>query len=205
MRVLLGSILMLVASVALAGSKAQPNPQVCLQTTDGKIIVELYPDKAPATVKNFLRYVREGHYDNTIFHRVIPGFMIQGGGYTPKYQEKPTHDAIKNEAKNGLSNARGTIAMAREFAPDTAKSQFFINLVDNQKLDASDYRDGYAVFGRVVKGMDVVDRIAEIPTGPAGPFERDVPQRPAIVEKAYVLKTPVKPEPVPQAPKSKSE
>lgn len=205
MRVLLGFLLMLAASLALAGTAAAPNPQVCLQTTDGKIIVELYPDKAPLTVKNFLRYVREGHYDNTIFHRVIPGFVIQGGGYTPKYEEKPTHDAIQNEAQNGLSNTRGSIAMAREFAPDTAQAQFFINLADNPKLDATKYRDGYAVFGRVVKGMDVVDRIAEIPTGPAGPFERDVPQRPAIVEQAYLLKTPVKPEPVLPAAQSKSE
>ena len=200
MRPMLATLALLFSALAVAGAPAKASPQVCLQTVDGKIIVELYPDKAPKTVANFLRYVREGHYDNTIFHRVVPGFVIQGGGYTPKYEEKPTHDPIKNEAGNGLSNQRGTIAMAREFRPDTAKSQFYINLADNSKLDATDYRDGYAVFGRVIRGMTVVDRIAEIPTGPGGPFKRDVPQRPAIVEKAYVLDQPVKPEPVPPAP-----
>lgn len=174
---------LLVIPAAQGGTPAPV--RVELQTVDGNIVLELNPAKAPVTVKNFLRYVREGHYDNTIFHRVIAGFMIQGGGFTPDYKEKPTHEPIENESGNGLSNLRGTIAMARTSDPDSATAQFYINLVDNTRLDT--YGGGYAVFGKVVDGMDVVDRIAEIMTGPGGPFRTDVPQRPAIVLKARVL------------------
>lgn len=174
---------LLVVPAAQGGAPAPV--RVELQTVDGNIILELDSAKAPVTVKNFLRYVREGHYDNTIFHRVIAGFVIQGGGYTPDYEEKPVHEPIKNEAANGLSNLRGTLAMARENDPDSARAQFYLNLVDNTRLDT--YGGGYTVFGKVVEGMDVVDRIAEIMTGPGGPFRTDVPQRPAIVLKARVL------------------
>lgn len=174
---------MLLIGPALAAPQAQSQPRVLFNTSAGHFVVELYPQKAPATVDNFLRYVREGFYNGTIFHRVIPGFVIQGGGYTADFQEKPTHPPIKNEAGNGLHNARGTIAMARTRDPDSAASQFFINLADNKALDrrsASAAGAGYAVFGQVVQGMNVVDDIAGSPTGSAGPFPQDVPQ-PAIV------------------------
>lgn len=172
------------AQPAVAGNPESP-VHVKFQTTDGDIVLELYPDKAPATVKNFLGYVRAGHYDNTIFHRVISGFMVQGGGYDPGYTEKPTREPVKNESQNGLSNERGTVAMARTSDPDSATAQFYINHADNPRLDT--YGGGYTVFGRVIDGMAVIDRIAQIPTGPGGPFRTDVPQRPAILEKATVV------------------
>jgi cyclophilin family peptidyl-prolyl cis-trans isomerase len=148
--------------------------------------LELYADKAPETVANFLQYVDSGFYENTIFHRVIDGFMIQGGGFSIDYQKKPVRAPIRNEANNGLSNLRGTIAMARTSQPHSATSQFFINTVDNIRLD---YRSetpqgwGYCVFGKVIDGMEVVDEIAKTPTGPAGPFHSDVPQFPVVIEK----------------------
>lgn len=174
---------MLLIGPALAALQAQSQPRVLFNTSEGHFIVELYPRKAPATVKNFLRYVREGFYNGTIFHRVISGFVIQGGGYTPDFQEKPTHPPIKNEAGSGLRNERGTIAMARTRDPDSATSQFFINLANNEALNrrsASAAGAGYTVFGKVVQGMNVVDDIGGSPTGSAGPFPQDVPQ-PAIV------------------------
>ena len=142
------------------------NPVVLLETTSGDILVELYPDKAPETVANFLKYVDDGFYNNTIFHRVIPGFMIQGGGLTARMQQKDTSAPIKNEADNGLKNDRGTIAMARTMDPHSATAQFFINLVDNDFLNfqaPSGNGWGYCVFGRVTEGMDVVDAIARTP------------------------------------------
>lgn len=160
---------------------------VKFDTTDGDIFLELDPEKAPVTVANFVRYVKDGHYDGTIFHRVIPGFVAQGGGYTVDYEEKPTREPIENESKNGLLNVRGTIAMARTSEPHSASAQWYINLVDNPRLNGADFKWGYAVFGKVVRGMDVVDEIALIPTGPAGPFKSDVPFRPAVVEKAVVI------------------
>jgi len=143
------------------------NPVVLLETTSGDILVELYPDKAPETVANFLKYVDDGFYNNTIFHRVIPGFMIQGGGLTARMQQKDTSAPIKNEADNGLKNDRGTIAMARTMDPHSATAQFFINLVDNDFLNfqaPSGNGWGYCVFGRVTEGMDVVDKIAKVKT-----------------------------------------
>jgi cyclophilin family peptidyl-prolyl cis-trans isomerase len=140
-------------------------PVVVMDTSLGKIKIELYPKKAPITVKNFLRYVDEKHYDGTIFHRVVPGFVIQGGGLLPNGREKPTHEPIKNEAGNGLSNQRGTIAMARTDEPDSATAQFYINLKNNTFLDRAEEKAGYAVFGRVIEGMDVVDKIASVETG----------------------------------------
>ena len=143
------------------------NPVVLLETTSGDILVELYPDKAPETVANFLKYVDDGFYNNTIFHRVIPGFMIQGGGFTARMQQKDTSAPIKNEADNGLKNDRGTIAMARTMDPHSATAQFFINLVDNDFLNfqaPSGNGWGYCVFGRVTEGMDVVDKIAKVKT-----------------------------------------
>lgn len=167
-----------------AGSKA---PRVKLDTTQGSILLELDPARAPESTANFLAYVRDGHYDGTIFHRVIPGFMAQGGGFDIEYNKLPTRDPIANESRNGLSNARGTIAMARTQMPHSATAQFFINLVDNGRLDGSENNWGYAVFGRVVDGMDVVDAIARIPTGPGGPFRSDVPQAPVVIKSATVV------------------
>ena len=153
------------------------NPVVLLETTSGDILVELYPDKAPETVANFLKYVDDGCYNNTIFHRVIPGFMIQGGGLTARMQQKDTSAPIKNEADNGLKNDRGTIAMARTMDPHSATAQFFINLVDNDFLNfqaPSGNGWGYCVFGRVTEGMDVVDKIAKVKTTTVGMYQ-DVP------------------------------
>ncbi|MCO6439831.1 MAG: peptidyl-prolyl cis-trans isomerase [Nitrococcus mobilis] len=181
--VLLISLSLLLLGPMLAAAPAQNAPRVLFETSAGRFVAELYPQQAPMTVKNFLRYVREGFYDGTIFHRVISGFVIQGGGYTADFERKPTHSPIKNEADNGLRNERGTLSMARTRDPDSATSQFFINLADNAALNrrsASAAGAGYAVFGKVVEGMDVIDEIAQTETGSAGPFPRDVP-RPAIV------------------------
>lgn len=160
-----------------------------LNTNFGTITLELYPDKAPITVENFINYVKSGFYDGTIFHRVINGFMIQGGGMEPGMKEKSTNAPIKNEADNGLSNERGTIAMARTMEPHSASAQFFINVKDNAFLDhRSPSPDGwgYAVFGRVVDGMDVVDKIKEVPTGNSG-FHQDVPVDDVILESAEIV------------------
>jgi cyclophilin family peptidyl-prolyl cis-trans isomerase len=182
-------------ALAFAGSsyaaKQNPHPRVLLKTSEGDIVLELDHDKAPITVDNFLGYVKRGFYDGTIFHRSIKGFMIQGGGYTTDYEKKPTEAPIKNEADNGLKNVRGAIAMARTSDPNSATAQFFINTVDNLHLDFASPTDtgwGYAVFGKVVEGMDVVDRIQDIDTGPGGPFARDVPRKMVVIEKATRLR-----------------
>jgi len=164
---------------ALAADDA--HPEVVLDTTMGPITVQLDPARAPITVANFLKYVDEGFYNNTIFHRVIPGFMIQGGGLTADMQEKPTHEPIKNESGNGLSNKRGTIAMARKPDPDSATAQFFINHVDNANLDT--YGGGYTVFGKVVSGMETVDAIAKVATGNKAAQE-NVPLKPILIKSA---------------------
>ena len=157
------------------------NPNVLLDTTEGEILIELYPDKAPETVANFLKYVDEGFYKNTIFHRVIKGFMIQGGGLTLKMEEKPTNTPVKNEADNGLKNDRGTIAMARTMDPHSATAQFFINLVDNTAPTVQGW--GYCVFGKVVDGMDVVDKIGKTKTGTRPPYD-DVPLDSVLINEA---------------------
>ncbi|MEJ2451634.1 MAG: peptidylprolyl isomerase [Gammaproteobacteria bacterium] len=160
------------------------NPKVDIHTNLGDIIVELFPGKAPKTVANFLSYVDAGFYSNTLFHRVIPGFMIQGGGFTPQFELKKTNAPITNEANNGLANKRGTIAMARTVDPQSATSQFFINVADTPHLEFKNKTPrgwGYCVFGKVIKGMDVVDNIAAQATGPGGPFQRDVPKSPVII------------------------
>ena len=160
---------------------------ISLETSLGTIQLELYADKAPASVANFVQYAKAGHYDGAVFHRVIKGFMIQGGGYDERYAQRPTRAPIQNEAKNGLKNARGTIAMARTGDPHSATAQFFINHGDNDFLDYPG-RDGwgYAVFGKVTAGMDVVDLIAATPTGPIPPFGRDVPLKPVVIKKVTV-------------------
>ncbi len=170
---------------------AAPAPRVALHTNLGDIVIELDPVKAPASSENFLAYVKDGFYNGTVFHRVIDNFMAQGGGYTADLQPKPTRAPIQNEANNGLSNLRGTLAMARTGEPHSANSQFFINLVDNPRLDYVSSENGmtwgYAVFGKVVEGMGVVDKIRAIPTGGQGPFHSDVPTQPIVIERAEVL------------------
>ena len=165
------------------------NPTVLLETSSGDILVELYADKAPQTVANFLKYVDDGFYANTIFHRVIPGFMIQGGGMGARMDEKPTREPVTNEADNGLKNDRGTIAMARTQAPHSATAQFFINVADNAFLNhtSPDLQGwGYCVFGKVTEGMDVVDSIRKVKTGSSG-FHQDVPKEDVIIERAEVV------------------
>jgi peptidyl-prolyl cis-trans isomerase B (cyclophilin B) len=182
--------LVVVLSLQLCSGLAWAEPRVKLTTNFGEIVIALDEEKAPNTVKNFLQYINEGFYDGTIFHRVIDNFMIQGGGFTSDYQQKPTHDPIKNEADNGLKNQRGTIAMARTGDPHSATAQFFINIVNNDFLNhtAPDPRGwGYAVFGEVIEGMDVVDKIRQVKTGPGGPFPQDAPLSPVIIEQASVI------------------
>ena len=162
--------------------------KILMETSMGTITLELDDEKAPATVSNFLGYVQAGHYDGTIFHRVIDGFMIQGGGFTRDMNQKPTREPIRNEAMNGLKNRRGTIAMARTMVVDSATSQFFINLVDNDFLDFSAPTTqgfGYAVFGKVTDGMEVVDAIAKVKTGNCGPYQ-NVPEEPVTIRKVSV-------------------
>jgi len=190
-------LVFLVASVVAAApqkaaAKADPAPKaagapprVAFETSKGKIVIELYPDKAPKTVDNFLKYVKAGHYDGTIFHRVIPGFMVQGGGFTPDMKQKATRPPIPNEADNGLTNDRGTVAMARTSDPNSASSQFFVNVVDNGFLNFKAKTAqgwGYTVFGKVVEGMEVADAIAAVKTK-----AQDVPVEPIVVKKARVV------------------
>jgi peptidyl-prolyl cis-trans isomerase B (cyclophilin B) len=165
--------------------------RVEMKTSVGSIVLELNAEKAPKTVENFLRYVDEGFFDGTIFHRVINGFMIQGGGFTADFVQKATHDPIENEADNGLKNNKYAIAMARTNDPHSATAQFFINVVDNDFLNFNAKNAmgwGYAVFGQVVEGMDVVDKIKAIKTGSGGPFHTDVPTEPMVIEKATLVK-----------------
>ncbi len=165
------------------------NPKVEIKTTLGTVVIELYPENAPKTVENFLQYVKDGFYDGTIFHRVIPGFMAQGGGFTRNMQEKPTRPAIRNEAGNGLRNANGTLAMARTADPHSATAQFFINVADNDFLDFKSPDDkgyGYAVFARVTSGMDVVQKMLQVPTATVGPHQ-NVPRQPIVIERARLL------------------
>lgn len=161
-------------------------PEVRFVTSQGEFTLELRPDVAPKTVENFLEYVRDGFYEGTVFHRVIPGFMIQGGGFTPELSRKATRDPIVNEASPDLPNQRGTVAMARTSNPDSATSQFFINVVDNDFLNAGVRGPGYAVFGQVTDGMEVVDAIAGVETGYARGM-RDVPREPVIIQSATVV------------------
>ncbi len=176
----------------IASGFAQPaladpsTPQVRLQTNMGVIVLELDAARAPLTVKNFLQYVKDKHYDATIIHRVIPEFVIQGGGYTAKNAEKPTREPIPNESGNGLSNRRGTVGLARLGDPHTGTSQFYINLNNNIQLDPQPSRWGYTVFGRVIEGMDVAQKISEVPTGASGQLE-DAPVKQVVIEKAEVV------------------
>lgn len=175
-------------AVAVFAARAADAPHVTLKTSMGDIVLELYPEKAPLTVENFLKYVKKGQYNGTIFHRVIENFMIQGGGFDKNMNQKPTGPTIQNEAKNGLKNELYTVAMARLPDPHSASAQFFINVGDNAFLDYPG-RDGwgYCVFGKVIKGMDVVDKIKVVPTANAGMYQ-NVPVTPVIIESAKVTK-----------------
>ncbi len=188
MKKFFGLCLLFWAAHAVAADDAEQLPMVKMQTSMGDILIELEQAKAPKTVDNFLRYVKEGFYDGTIFHRVIDGFMIQGGGFTPEYKQKEPHPPIENEAKNGLKNVRGALAMARTSDPHSASAQFFINVKDNTFLDYPGQDGwGYAVFGRVVEGMEVVDQIKTVKTGSAGPFRQDAPREPVIIQNVSVV------------------
>lgn len=195
--------LLLIVPLTVAAQSAKPAPaassakaesalpQVVLQTSQGDITIELYPDKAPKSVANFLQYVRDDFYDGTSLNRVIPGYLVQGGLYTQSLQPKRTRPAIASEADNGLSNLRGTVAVARGADPNSGTSQFFFNLVDNRRLDYAGSQSGltwgYAVFGKVIKGMDVVDKIAALPTRAIGPFAGDVPKPLVVIKSASVV------------------
>ena len=185
-------VLSMQATQAQDAPKTAGAPLVKFVTNMGEFVVEVYPDKAPKTAENFLQYVRDKHYEGTIFHRVIANFMIQGGGYDARYIERPTrapvmHEGLEALSKGGPRNTVGTIAMARTNAPHSATAQFFINVVDNGFLDPSPQQPGYTVFGKVVSGMDVVNRIRAIPTGFGGPFPSDVPRTPVVIKSATVL------------------
>jgi peptidyl-prolyl cis-trans isomerase A (cyclophilin A) len=168
-------------------SVAQDAPRVRVQTSKGDFVIALDTQRAPLTVANFLEYVQAGHYDGTVFHRVVANFVAQGGGYDREYQEKPVRPQIPNESGNGLSNRRGTVGLARSAAPHSGDAQFYVNLADNEPLDPQPSRWGYAVFGRVVDGMHVVDDIGSVATGEAGPFPRDAPLKPIVIEKIEIL------------------
>ncbi len=186
-----GCLMMALTLLAIQPSTAaEPNPRVKMVTNLGEMIIELDPVKAPASVENFLEYVDDGYYEGTIFHRVIEGFMIQGGGFTLGFEKKEPREPIQNEADNQLKNDRFTIAMARTQAPHSATAQFFINTANNDFLNhrSKDLAGwGYAVFGKVVEGHDVADWIGKTPTGPAGPFAKDVPTNPIVIESVTLL------------------
>jgi len=172
------------SATSLAQDRVPAHPHIKFETSEGTIVLELDGRRAPVTVGNFLELIDSGYFDGTIFHRVIADFMIQGGGVTPDLKTKEPGDAIFNESGNGMSNMRGTIAMARTGDPHSAKAQFFINVKDNTRLDPQPDRWGYTVFGYVIEGMDVVDAIAQVRTGPGGDFSRDVPIVPIVVKQA---------------------
>lgn len=197
---LLTALLLLASPLAIAqtakpaattATPAADNPSVVVHTSQGDITLQLFADKSPKSVANFLRYVHEGFYAGTVFHRVIPGYLVQGGLYTKELQPRRTHSPVQSEADNGLSNLRGTVAVARGADPNSGTSQFFVNLVDDRRLDyvgnQSGLTWGYTVFGKVVKGMDVVDKIASLPTRGQGPFAADVPNPPVIIESVNVV------------------
>lgn len=192
MKYLLATILLVSSGSLLAQETAPATPEptasrVRVDTSMGSFTIRLETQRAPLTVDNFLKYVRAGHYEGTVFHRVIRNFVAQGGGYTTAFEAKPTQGALANESGNGLLNRRGTVGMARSEAPHSGNCQFFINLADNPDLNPIPTRWGYAVFGEIVEGMDVVDRIAHVPTGEWGPFKEDAPLKPIVIEKITVV------------------
>src|SRR5689334_14839565 len=195
-RLLIGVLGLMLSLVAQAAGPER----VRVQTSLGSFVIELQRDRAPLTVENFLGYVKAGHYTNTLFHRTIANFLIQGGGVGLDYKGKPTLKPIPNESGNGLKNLRGTVGLARASGAHSGDCQFFVNVADNGDLDPLPTRWGYAVFGRVVEGMEVVDRISESPTGPAGPFKSDAPLQPVVIQKIELLPAPAEAAPPAAAP-----
>jgi cyclophilin family peptidyl-prolyl cis-trans isomerase len=196
-------LLTLLALTATAQPASSLAPRVRVETTEGDIVMELDAVRAPLTSENFLRYVRDGAYDGTVFHRVIPNFVVQGGGFDGQLAPRPPRASIPNESGNGLSNRRGTVGLAREDSPHSGSAQFYFNLMDNLGLDPLPSRWGYAVFGRVIEGMEVIDRIAHLPTETVASFGSDVPVARPMIRRAYVIETagtaapPPPPEPEP--------
>lgn len=188
-RIRMAALAALFIALLPATPRAEEGPsQVKVTTNMGEFVIEVRADRSPITVANFLRYVREGFYTNTLIHRVIANFVIQGGGHDAASQKiKPTHENIFNESGNGLQNKRGTVGLARAEPPHSGNAQFYVNLVDNPDLDPVPTRWGYTVFGRIVQGMDVVDRIGETPTGATGPWKSDAPLKPVIIEKMEIV------------------
>ena len=192
MKYLLATILLVSSGSLLAQETAPATPaptatRVRVDTSMGSFTIRLETQRAPLTVENFLKYVRAGHYEGTVFHRVIRNFVAQGGGYTTAFETKPIQGNVVNESGNGLFNRRGTVGMARSEPPHSGNCQFFVNLADNPDLNPIPTRWGYAVFGEIVEGMDVIDRIAHVPTGEWGPFKQDAPLKPIVIEKITVL------------------
>lgn len=181
-RLFLALLILAPSFTALAQGKVPAHPHVKFETTEGTIVLELDGRRAPVTVGNFLELIDSGYFDGTIFHRVVPDFVVQGGGFTPGFELKESDEFIFNESGNGLKNMRGTIVMARQEDPHTAKAQFFINVSDNKSLDPQPTRWGFAVFGYVIEGMEVVDNISNLPTGPGGNFPTDVPIVPVVIK-----------------------
>ena len=196
--------LVFLLALILTPAALAANPKVEFKTSLGTVVIDLYPENAPQTVDNFLQYVKDGFYDGTVFHRVIPGFMVQGGGFTRNLQQKPTRPAIRNEAGNGLRNAVGTVAMARTKDPHSATAQFFINVADNDFLDFKSPDEngyGYTVFGRVSAGMDVVQKMLQVPTATTGPHQ-NVPRTPIVIESTRLIEAaPAKSKPAKPAAK----
>jgi peptidyl-prolyl cis-trans isomerase A (cyclophilin A) len=182
------TLLLGLACLPGSASAEEQTTQVRVVTTLGDFVIEVRPERAPLTAANFLRYVKEGFYTNTLIHRVVPNFVIQGGGHDATSMSlKTTHENIVNESGNGLQNKRGAVGLARSTAPHSGNAEFYINLVDNPDLDPVPTRWGYAVFGRVVQGMDVIEKIAEAPTGAVGPFKQDAPLKPIIIQSVTVV------------------
>lgn len=190
---------MCLAGLLVFGAQAGAAPWVRVTTSMGEFTIELNPQRSPLTVANFLKYVNEGFYDGTVFHRVVGAFVVQGGGFTSTdYKLKPTHESIANESGNGLRNLRGTVGLARAESPHSGNAQFYVNLADNPDLDPVFTRWGYAVFGKVVQGMEVVERIGVMPTGTFGPFKAEAPLQPVVIQKVQLLSTSPVPELQPQ-------
>jgi cyclophilin family peptidyl-prolyl cis-trans isomerase len=188
-RLLIAALLLAVGLTAHAQDNPKvENPKVQVETNLGKFVIELDTGRAPLTVANFLEYVRSGFYNGTVFHRVISGFVAQGGGFDEKYQEKAVRAGVPNESGNGLSNRRGTVGLARTTDPHSGNAQFYLNIADNGALDPQPSRWGYAVFGRIVQGMDVVDDIGAVATGEVGPFEKDAPLKAVIIIRIVEVK-----------------
>ena len=195
------TVLLLALIPVVTGAQAGSSlaPRVRIETSEGTFVLELDTVRAPLSAENFLRYVRDGYYDGTVFHRVVPNFVVQGGGYDAGLAERKARASIPNESGNGLSNRRGTVGLAREESPHSGSSQFYVNLMDNAALDPLPSRWGYAVFGRVVEGMDVVDRIAHLPTQTVENFGADVPVARPVIKRAWIIENEPAPAPAAEA------